>query len=100
MTSTTEYYYYWRISSTQSTSYTWYITGTYNDSGSNGTLYNAPSSTNRNIALCTISSNITYTYTGILPYYYINIFYKSRNISYKYFNPLTIYRSVSNYGWG
>ena len=104
------HYYYWSIT-TQSTSYTWTITGTsQNGNYSTGKLYNSSSTTKTTNELCTISSNTTYTYTGTLPYTYINIEYYvkyytnktgSRNDKYyKYFNPLTIYRTISTYGWG
>ena len=110
MTSTTEYYYYWRISSTQSTSYTWYITGTYNSSGGSGKLYNSSSTTKTTNELCTISSNTTYTYTGTLSYQYIvinrwTLYYTSasgstNNKYYGHLNPLTMYRTIDTYGWG
>ena len=111
------YYYYWTIT-TQSTSYTWTITGIYNNKKNNGTLRNASSRSGSDTALCTISSNTTYTYSGTLPYSYINIirryeYYETStgtssggNSStlitkyYNHFNPLTIYRVNNTYGWG
>ena len=91
-------YYYWKITP-QTTSYTWYIKGTYYNNIGNGQVRHgqAPSASSTDKLLCTISSNTTYSWTGILNWGFILEEYKD---SYKYFNPLTIYRVNNIYGWG
>ena len=107
------YYYYWTIT-TQSTSYTWTITGTYINGDSAGALTNYSKTTDRysnGVLLCTISYNTTYyTYTGTLSYQYIvinrwTLYYTSasgstNNKYYGHLNPLTMYRTIDTYGWG
>ena len=102
--------------STQSTSYTWYITGKVATSGynTNGTLYNFKTwSTSKGIfesnynAMCTITASshnavTTLTYTGTIPLYGIgNRAVINDKKTYKHFwNYLTIYRTIDTYSWG
>ena len=107
-------FYYWDITK-QTTSYTWYITGTLKSAANKGALYNGFRSNEyiTGTILCTISAQTTYTYTGILyqnDYLIIRTTYKTKEsysssdwstiTYYKYFNPLTIYRVNNTYGWG